>query len=45
MVELHTLGDNACIACQGSAAVAAPTAASLSPGEPRPVYFGARLRF
>ena len=43
--EVRNLGDKSYIARHSVAAVAAPTAAILSPGEPRSVYFGARLRF
>lgn len=43
--EVRNLGDKDFIARHSVMAVASPTAAILSPGEPRSVYFGARMRF
>jgi len=43
--EVRNLGDKDFIARHSVTAVSAPNAAILSPGEPRSVYVGARLRF
>lgn len=43
--EVRNLGDKDFIARHSVGAVSAPNAAILSPGEPRSVYLGARMRF